>query len=148
MECACGAQIDPWREECEECELADVMGCGEDRRFKSRGDGMTARPELRTKLRSRWGHELQFYVLQWRKRGLVKIGVTRNIEERKADLEELAGEPLDLVAHGPISRASGETGFHAAMNGEPEKFSGEWYYWSPRLEALVERLKLAPRAAQ
>jgi hypothetical protein len=145
MECACGAQIDPWREECEACELAEVMGCSEDRRFKSRGSGMAS--GLRSRLKSYWSHEPQFYVLRWRERGLVKIGVTKDLQNRQAELEELAGEPLDLIAHGPISRVSGETGFHAAMNGEPEKFSGEWYYWTPRLEALVERLKLAPQAA-
>ena len=147
MECACGAQIDPWREECEECELAEVMGCGEDRRLKFRGDGMATAKKLRSSVKSRWGHDNQFYVLRWRKRELVKIGVTSDLPTRIADLEDLAGEPLELVASGCISRISGETGFHAAMTGEPEKFSGEWYYWTPRLEALVERLKLAPQAA-
>ena len=146
-ECSCGAEIEAWQDECRDCELADVMGASEDRRWTSRGNGRGAAPALRTALKDKWGHKHQFYALRWRERGLVKFGVTANLRDRIKRIEAQAGEPLELMGACHISHVLAETGFHAMMNGSAEKFSGEWYYWTPRIEALVDKLKMAPRAA-
>lgn len=146
MECACGVEIEAWREQCDDCDLAEVMGSAPAARGKRLCSGMAVRPALRSKLPSKWGGDLELYVLRWKKRGLVKIGATSNLDRRRADLERLAGEPLELVAHVPLSNVGAEIGFHADMAGASDKMSGEWYHWTPRMETLVERLKLAPQA--
>lgn len=147
MECNCGVEIEAWRELCKDCEILDVMGAGPDRRFMPKGDAMRTDAGLRSGLKSKMGHDVMFYVLRWPKRGLVKIGATSNLDKRIRDLVDLAGEDLFLVASGRLTDYGAETAFHSMMNGSSEKFSGEWYYWTPRIEALVEKLKLAPRAA-
>jgi len=147
MECACGAAIEPWREQCQDCELIEVMGCSDDRRHEPKGGARSSGRTLRTRRKTQYGHDLQFYVLRWRKRGLVKIGATSDLESRIDAIQRQAGEPLELVTHGPLSMLGGETGFHAGMIGEPEKFSGDWYYWTPRLESLVHKLAAARIAA-
>ena len=147
MECSCGVEIEVWREQCADCEIQDVMGAGPDRRLAPNGCAMRATGCLRTKRPSALGHDMRFYVLRWRKRGLVKIGATSNLPQRMQELQRQAGEPLELVTEGHLADYGAETAFHAMMNGSAEKFSGEWYYWSPRIESLVERLKMAPARA-